>query len=116
MTLQNPLLVVEFFEFDQDQSQFLNGSKCFHPEQVLLEQENEAFGATVALRLSNKGRRGLDAEKLQFPLEIMGHISGTVIMAHFQPHRNLCCIVAKVFPDSLANRFQCLESIPLAEA
>ena len=59
-------------EFDQGLPQCLNGGKDFRPQQVLLEQTNEALRAAVAFRFSNKTGRGFKAQEFQFLLEIIG--------------------------------------------
>ena len=56
MTLQNPASVVLFLEFDQCLPQLLEGFEGPHLEQVLLEDPDEPFGATVPLGLADERR------------------------------------------------------------
>ena len=63
MALDQPSVVVGLSEREQRLPQFLDGLEDPHPEQVLLQGADEPFGAAIAFRGADKGRRTLDAEK-----------------------------------------------------
>ena len=110
MALQDPLLIVALLEFDQGLPKLFNRGKGMHPQEILLEQANKAFDASVALGLSHEGGRRLDAEKIQFVLEVIRYIDRAMIVPHLQPHRPLRGIAAHVFPRGLAGSVRGLQS------
>jgi hypothetical protein len=73
--LQNPLGIIQVFESQQRLSPLLDGVEGSHPQQVFLEQVDEALGATVSLRFTDETGRRLDAEEVAFPPEVVGQIA-----------------------------------------
>ena len=59
MAGDQPVTVVPGGEIEQRQAQRLDGFEVAHPEQVLFQRSDEAFGDAVALGLAHEGRRGV---------------------------------------------------------
>lgn len=76
VAFNEPLVVVMTFEFEQSQTQFVDCTEVSHPEQVFLEGADEAFGAAVALGLTDEAGRGIDAQEGEFFLETVGQARG----------------------------------------
>jgi hypothetical protein len=52
--LDEPLVVVLGLEFEQSESEFLDGGEVSHPEEVFLQCADEAFGTAVAFGLADE--------------------------------------------------------------
>ena len=63
VALDQPGRVVGLAERQQRLTQFLDGRKGPHPQQVFLEGADEALGTAIAFRGPDEGGRTLDAEE-----------------------------------------------------
>lgn len=81
MELQDPAVVVGFFEGVEGVAKVLDGLEAPEPEQVLLEDADEALDAAVALGLANERRLALEAEEVELALEVVGDELAAVIVA-----------------------------------
>ena len=74
VAFDQPGRVVGFAERQQRLTQFLDGRKGPHPQQVFLERPDEPFDAAVALGRADEGGRTFDAEEPNLLLEVVRHI------------------------------------------
>ena len=111
MPLQDPPGVVLLFEGHQCLSQLLDSSKGSHPQQVFLEQADEALGTAIALGLTDETGGRLDTEDFELPLEVVGHVGRPMIMAHRQADGDLLMVAPEVLAHPLTNRLQRLGAI-----
>ena len=81
MALEDPVPVVLVLEGVEDAAEVLDGVEAPEPEQVLLEDADEALDSAVALGLADEGRRTLQAEEVELVLEVVGHELRAVIVA-----------------------------------
>lgn len=88
----------------------LDGVEGPHPQEVLLEGADEAFGAAITLRRADEGGRALDAEELQLVLERVGHVLAGVVMAEGEACRDALGEAAEVLADTLPEGFQRFEA------
>ena len=84
MTLQNPASVVLFLEFDQCLAKLLHGLEGPHPEQVLLEDPDEPFGAIVPLGLADERRGTPHSQECELPLERIREIRRPMVVSESQ--------------------------------
>ena len=70
MPRDEPSLIVAPRECDKRDAQLLNGFEGPHPQEVLLQGSDEAFGEAIALGFAHEGRRSFDAETFDLALEI----------------------------------------------
>src|SRR3712207_2430026 len=95
----------------QPAAQLFDGVEGVHPEEVLLQGANEAFGDTVALRLADEGGRALEAEESDLVLEVARHVVGAMIVAQGEALGHVSLDVAEVAQDGLAHRLERLEAV-----
>jgi len=110
VALDDPVLVIGPLKVQEGLAQLLHGGEGSHPEEVFLEDANEALGAAVAFRGPDKGWRALDTQKGEFILKIMRHILAAMIMPQGQALGGLGCEGAEILPDPLPDGFQGLEA------
>ena len=67
VALAQPGHVVSLAERQQRTTQFLDGRKGPHPQQVFLERADEPLGTAIAFRCPDEGGRTLDAEEVNRP-------------------------------------------------
>jgi len=77
---------------------------------LLLGDADQALGAAVAFRGSDKGGRALDSQEGEFFLKIMRHKLAAMIMPQGQGLRGQRCKVAAILSDPLFDGFQGLEA------
>src|SRR3954466_1961854 len=82
-----------------------------HPEEVLLQGADEAFGDAVALGLADEGGRALDAKKGDLVLEVAGHVVRAVVVAEGETLGGVLFDAAEVAQDALAHRLERLEAV-----
>ena len=93
-------------------AQILDGLKSPHPEQVFLEDAHEPLGDAVALGFAHVGRRVLDSQEGDLPLEVLRDELAAVIVAQGQAHRHILAERAEVAAHALSDRLQCFEPSP----
>src|SRR3712207_9025049 len=64
-----PLSLHDALPILQPAVQVLDGVEAVHPQEVLIQGADEAFGDAVALRLADEGGRALDAEEADLVLD-----------------------------------------------
>src|SRR5215216_91978 len=79
--LDDPGLVVGLPEGEECQAQLLDGVEAADPQQVLLQDPDEALGAAVPFRLADEGGRAFEAEEPDFGLEVVADVPATVVVA-----------------------------------
>src|SRR3954466_254474 len=82
-----------------------------HPEEVLLQGADEAFGDAVALGLADEGGRALDAKKGDLVLEVAGHVVRAVVVAEGETLGRALLDAAEVAQHALAHRLERLEAV-----
>ena len=116
VALDDPVLVIGPLKVQEGLAQLLHGGEGSHPEEVFLEDANEALGAAVAFRGPDKGWRALDTQEGEFILKIMGHILAAMIMPQGQAaiffavdHCSLECV--GLHAAQRGTRFEALEPL-----
>jgi len=107
-----PAGVVGFLEGLEALPQFLDGLEVPHPEQVFLEDAHETLGDAVALGLAHVGRRVLDSEEGDLPLEVLRDELAAVVMAQGQPGRHILAERPEASAHALPDRLQGFEPGP----
>src|SRR5947208_9744678 len=74
MPLDQPGGVVGLAAVQSRLSQFLDGLKAAHPQQVFLEGTDEPLGTAIALGRPDEGGRTLEAEEGDLLLEVVRHV------------------------------------------
>src|SRR5690242_21733316 len=82
-----------------------------HPEEVLLQGANEAFGDAIALRLADEGGRALEAEEADLVLEVAGQVVGAMVVAQGEALGHVLLDAAEMAQDALAHRLERLEAV-----
>src|SRR5918997_2953922 len=98
-------------EVPQRAAKLFDGVEGVHPEEVLLEGADEAFGDAVALRLADERGRALDAEAADLGPEVARQVVGAVVVAQRQALGHVPPDRAEVAPHALADRLQRLEAV-----
>src|SRR6478735_492056 len=94
-------------EILQPAAQLFDGVEGMHPEEVLLQGADEAFGDAVALGLADEGGRALDAEEGDLVLEVARHVVGAMVVAEGETLGRVLFDAAKMAQDALAHRLEC---------
>src|SRR4051794_8983222 len=92
-------------------AQLFDGVEGMHPQEVLLQGANEAFGDAVAFGLADEGGRALEAEEADLVLEVAGQVVGAVVVAQGETLGAVPLDAAEVAQDALAYRLERLEAV-----
>src|SRR3954470_8056181 len=111
MPLDDPGVVAGLPEPLQCQAELLDRLEAPQPQQVLLERADEPLGAAVALGLADEGRRALDAEEADLPLEVVADVLAAVVVAEPQPGGDVPAEGTVAPTDGLLDRLQGLEAV-----
>jgi hypothetical protein len=108
-------LVVDSLERDECQPQLLDGREAADPQQVLLQDPDEALGSAVPFRLADEGRRACDAEEADLGLEVVADTLAAVVVAG-EPKARSDALgkAAMALADGLLDRLEGLEAIGAA--
>src|SRR3954453_10302997 len=109
--LDNPALVVGLPEGEECQAQLLDGVEAADPQQVLLQDPNEALGAAVPFGLPHEGRRALDAEEADLGLEVVAHVLTPMVVAEPKAGSDALGEATIALADGLLDRLEGLEAI-----
>ena len=74
VSFDDPGLVVGFLEAVERQAQLLDGLETPDPEQIFLEDADEALGTAITLGLAHEGRRAFETEEGDLILEVVTDI------------------------------------------
>ncbi len=74
-------MVVGLPEGEECQAQLLDGLEAADPQQVLLQDPDEALSAAVPFRLADESGRAFDAGKAALGLEVVADILAAVVVA-----------------------------------
>src|SRR5947208_10471930 len=110
MPLDQPGGVVGLAAVQSRLSQFLDGLKAAHPQQVFLEGTDEPLGTAVALRRPEEGGRTLEAEEGDLPLEVVRHVLRSMVMPHGKAAGARLAEPTEALPHALPDRLQRLET------
>ena len=81
VALEDPAPVVLVLEGVEGAAEVLDGVEAPEPEQVLLQDADEALDAAVALGLADERGRAFEAEEVELALEVVGDELAAVIVA-----------------------------------
>src|SRR5919112_5633323 len=98
-------------EVPQPAPQVFDGVEGVHPQEVLLQGADEAFGDAVALRLADEGGRALEAEESDLVLEVAGQVVGAMVVAQGEALGRVLLDAAEVAQDALAHWLERLEAV-----
>src|SRR4051794_9932175 len=107
-------MVVGLPEGEECQAQLLDGVEAADPQQVLLQDPDEALGAAVPFRLADEGRRAFDAEEADLGLEVVAEVLTTVVVAEPKAGSDALGEAAMALADGLLDRLEGLEAIGAA--
>src|SRR3954451_3337356 len=98
-------------ELLQPTAQLFDGVEGMHPEEVLLQGADEAFGNAVALGLADGGGRPLETKEGVLALEVAGQVVRAVVVAEREALGRILLDAAEVAQDALPDLLERLEAV-----